>query len=146
MIDVSALPAIDAGLNAVATGLLITGRVAIARKDIALHKSCMIAAFVTSIVFLACYLTYHTLRQMQEGVGHTRFAGPSGVAIVYYILLISHIILAATVPVLAVITLWRAWKQDFERHRRIARWTFPIWLYVSVTGVVIYFMLYHWPR
>lgn len=145
MIDVSMLPAVNATLNGVATLLLTSGYVAIRRRRIVAHRRCMLAAFGTSVLFLASYLTYHTVRQMQEGVGHTRFAGTGAAATFYYGLLISHVVLAATVPVLAIIVLRRALRGDFERHRRLARVTFPIWLYVSITGVLVYLMLYHWP-
>ncbi len=137
------LPHVNASLNALATVLLTTGFVFIKRKNVAAHKACMIAAFAASVLFLISYLTYHTGRQMREGVGHTKFAGEGTVAAVYYALLISHVVLAAAVPVLAIITLRRAFRGDFEGHRRIARWTWPIWMYVSVTGVIVYVMLYH---
>lgn len=138
------LPHVNASLNALATLLLLAGFIFIKRRNIKAHAACMVSAFITSIVFLACYLTYHTSRQMAEGVGHTKFAGTGAAAKVYYALLISHVILAAIVPVLAIITLRRALKRDFVRHKAIARWTWPIWMYVSVTGVIVYFMLYHW--
>jgi len=138
------LPHVNASLNALATLLLLAGFIFIKRRNIKAHAACMVSAFITSIVFLACYLTYHTSRQMAEGVGHTKFAGTGAAAKVYYTLLISHVVLAAIVPVLAIITLRRALKRDFVRHRAIARWTWPIWMYVSVTGVIVYFMLYHW--
>ncbi|MCG8405795.1 MAG: DUF420 domain-containing protein [Phycisphaerales bacterium] len=134
---------VNASLNALSTVLLITGFALIRKRHVSGHKACMLAAFTVSVLFLISYLTYHTARQMREGVGHTEFAGTGWVAYLYYALLISHIILAATVPVLAIITLRRAFRGDFASHRRIARWTFPIWLYVSVTGVIVYFMLYH---
>lgn len=102
-----------------------------------MHQRCMIAAFVVSVLFLISYLIYH------YHVGTTRFSGQGGVRVLYFSILFSHTILAALVPFLALLTLFRAWKGQFTRHRNIARWTFPIWLYVSVTGVVIYVMLYH---
>lgn len=138
------LPHVNASLNALATVLLLAGFILIKRGRIKAHATCMLSAFGTSIVFLACYLTYHTMRQMHEGVGHTKFAGTGAAAKIYYTLLISHIVLAAIVPVLAIITLRRALRRDFVRHKAIARWTWPIWMYVSVTGVIVYFMLYHW--
>lgn len=138
------LPHVNASLNALAAVLLLAGYLFIRRKNVPAHRNCMIAAFVTSIVFLACYLTYHAARQAAEGVGHTRFTGVGAIAKIYYGMLISHVVLAAAVPVLAIITLRRAFRGDLVRHRAIARWTLPIWLYVSVTGVLVYFMLYHW--
>jgi len=138
------LPHVNASLNGLATVLLLAGFILIKRGKIKAHATCMVASFITSIVFLVCYLTYHSARQMAEGVGHTKFTGTGVVAKVYYALLISHVILAAIVPVLAIITLRRAMKRDFVRHKAIARWTWPIWMYVSVTGVIVYFMLYHW--
>lgn len=137
------LPHVNASLNALAAVLLVSGYWFIRRKRINAHKACMLAAFAVSVLFLVTYIIYHTTRQMREGVGHTQFSGTGLIANVYYTLLISHIVLAATVPVLAIITLRRAFRGDFVRHRRIARWTFPIWLYVSATGVIVYFMLYH---
>ena len=98
----------------------------------------MIAAFATSAVFLACYLTYHWL------VGHVPFRGTGGVRTVYFTILISHILLAVAVPVLALRMFFLAWKRRFDAHRRLGRITLPIWLYVSVTGVLIYLMLYRW--
>lgn len=138
------LPHVNASLNALATVLLLAGFIYIRRGKVKAHATCMVSAFITSIVFLTCYLTYHTMRQAAEGVGHTKFAGTGLAAKVYYTLLISHVVLAAVVPVLAVITLRRALRRDFVRHKAIARWTWQIWMYVSVTGVIVYFMLYHW--
>lgn len=144
MIDISTLPTVNATLNGVATILLASGYVAIRRKNVPLHRACMISAFAVSVLFLISYLTYHTLRQMQEGVGHTRFGGAGAAASAYYAMLISHVVLAAVVPVFAILLLRWAFRGDFVRHRRLARWAFPIWFYVSVTGVLIYLMLYHW--
>lgn len=133
---------LNAGLNAAAGLLLAVGFVAIRRKSVGLHKLCMIGAFVTSCVFLVSYLTYHTLRQMQHGVGHTVYQGTGWMRGVYYSILISHVTLAAVVPILAIVVLRRALRGDFVAHKRLARWTWPIWMYVSITGVVIYCMLY----
>jgi protein SCO1/2/putative membrane protein len=102
----------------------------------------MQAAFITSICFLASYLTYHFLRYVYEDGAMKTFQGPEALRSVYITILLSHTILAATVPFLAIITLRRGLKNDLRRHVAIAQWTFPIWLYVSVTGVVVYFMLY----
>lgn len=136
MIDIQSLPAVNATLNAAAAVLLIIGYSLIRRKRIQAHRRVMVTAFGVSIAFLISYLVYHA----QVGSVHYRKAGP--IRAVYFTILTSHTILAATVPVLAILTLRRAWRADFQRHRRIARWTLPIWLYVSVTGVVVYLMLY----
>src|SRR5579884_3556539 len=130
------LPALNATLNATAAVLLTIGYVLIrsGRRD--QHRRVMIAAFVTSALFLVSYLVYHAQ------VGDVRFTRQGLVRPVYFTILISHIALAALVPPLAVLTLWRALSSRFDRHRRIARWTLPIWLYVSVTGVLVYVLLY----
>ncbi len=134
--EVSALPTVNASLNALSAALLLAGWVSIKRRRIPAHRACMIAAFVVSLLFLASYLVYHFQ------VGSVRFPARGAVRTLYLSILASHTALAATVPVLAVITLRRALKARFDRHRAIARWTLPIWLYVSVTGVVVYWMLY----
>lgn len=134
----SDLPAVNASLNALATILLLAGYLQIKRKRRSSHKALMISAFVTSVVFLTCYVVYHLNTQV---VSH--FGGPPALKPIYFTMLISHIILAAALPPLCLITLLRAWKGQFDKHRRIARITFPIWLYVSVTGVLIYLALYH---
>lgn len=141
--NVSFLPHVNASLNALAAGLLTAGYFFIRRKNVPAHRRCMVGAFSASVLFLACYVTYHAARQAQEGVGHTKFTGPPAAAKVYYALLITHVVLAAAVPFLAVATLIRAVRGDFARHRRIARWTWPIWMYVSITGVLVYLLLYH---
>jgi len=130
------LPAVNAALNATAAALLTAGYALIRRGRRQAHRAAMAAAFAVSTLFLISYLAYHSQ------VGSVRFTGTGAIRTVYFTILISHSILAAAVPVLAVITLWRALKGRFEAHRRIARWTLPIWLYVSATGVVIYWMLY----
>jgi uncharacterized membrane protein YozB (DUF420 family) len=129
----------NAVLNTLATILLVAGWVFIRRGRVKAHRAAMVAAFLTSAVFLACYLTYHWL------VGHVPFRGVGPVRTVYFAILISHILLAVAVPVLALRMFFLAWKGRWEAHRRLGRWTMPIWLYVSVTGVVIYAMLYHLP-
>lgn len=136
MIPLSSLPTVNALLNATSTVLLLTGYFFIRRKRMAAHKTAMLAAFVVSSLFLASYLYYHYHH------GSTPFPGRGWIRPFYFTLLISHIVLAATILPLALITLARAWKGDFARHRRLARWTLPLWLYVSVTGVVIYWLLY----
>jgi uncharacterized membrane protein YozB (DUF420 family) len=136
MSDYSFFPALNATLNGASAVLIVTGRSLIKRKKVALHRACMLAAVVTSAAFLACYLYYHA------HVGSVHFPGQGWVRPVYFTILISHTILAGAVPILVVLSLTLALRQRFERHRRIARWTYPIWLYVSVTGVVVYLMLY----
>jgi len=140
------LPAVNAVLNGLAGVMLIVGFVLIKQHRRAAHAWAMISAFVTSILFLACYVTYHVALHVYTGEPGKRF-GHSGttLATIYLTILVTHVILAAAVPILASITLYRAWRADWLRHRRIAVVTFPIWVYVSVTGVIIYVMLYHWP-
>ena len=138
--DVHDLPALNAILNGTAAILLARGYFLIRAGRRIQHKNTMIAAFCVSIVFLVSYLIYHAQ------VGSVSFQKTGILRYVYLTILFTHTVLAATVPVLAIITLRRARKGektgDFSRHRRIARWTLPIWLYVSITGVVVYFMLY----
>jgi uncharacterized membrane protein YozB (DUF420 family) len=142
---VQALPAVNAGLNTVATVLLITGYALVRRGRIAGHRKCMLSAFGVSIAFLACYVVYHAALHAYTGEPGRRFTGTGPVRSVYFSILISHVALAAAVPVLALASIYRAWKQNWTSHKRIARVTWPIWVYVSVTGVIIYVMLYHWP-
>ncbi len=130
------LPSINAALNATAAVLLVWGYTLIRRKRIASHRKVMIAAFATSCLFLACYLVYHAM------VGTVRFPKTGAIRAVYLSILGTHTLLAAAVPFLAIVTLRRGLAARFDKHRRIARWTLPIWLYVSVTGVVVYVMLY----
>ena len=136
MITVHDLPAINATLNATAAVLLVWGYVLIRRRSVAAHRSVMLAAFVTSTVFLCCYLIYH------YNVGSVRFPRTGAIRTIYLSILATHTALAAAVPPLAIITLSRGLRSRFDRHRKIARWTLPVWLYVSVTGVVVYWMLY----
>ena len=136
MLSVSRLPTLNAALNALAAILLIAGYLEIRALRVRRHRALMLAAFAVSILFLVSYLVYH------YHVGSVRFAGQGWIRPVYFAVLISHTLLAAAVPVLAVLTLRLAWRGEFARHRRLARWTFPIWLYVSVTGVVVYLLLY----
>lgn len=130
------LPVVNATLNGLATILLLCGYIAIRQRKIQLHKRIMLSAFTVSCVFLVCYLVYH------YNVGSVRFDKPGWVRTIYLCILVTHTLLAALVPVLALITLNRALKARFAKHRAIARWTFPIWLYVSVTGVLVYLLLY----
>ncbi len=133
----SNLPAVDAALNALSALFLALGYFFIRRKNITAHKLCMLSAFGTSGIFLVCYLTYHFYH------GTTRFPGQGWVRGVYLSILGSHTVLAAAIVPLVLVTLSRALRERFELHRRIARVTLPLWLYVSVTGVVVYWMLYH---
>ncbi len=135
-IPVTTLPAINASLNALATVLLIVGYVLIKQRRETAHKWTMLTAFAVSVLFLACYLVYHAQ------AGSKSFSGPPPVSYVYYSILITHVVLAATVPMLAGLTIWWGYTDQRIRHVRLARWTFPIWLYVSITGVIIYVMLY----
>ncbi len=137
----SILPAINASLNATATVLLCLGLFLIKRGRRRAHAAVMIAAAVVSAAFLACYLVYH-LAVVPE-LGHTEFRRTGPVRLAYYGMLISHVFLAIVNLPMILVTLWRAGHRDWERHRRIARWTWPIWFYVSVTGVLVYLALYH---
>lgn len=130
-------PAFNATLNAISAILLTAGFISIRAGRRERHRALMIAAFSTSVLFLLSYLAYHAR------VGSMRFQGHGWIRPVYFSVLLSHTALAAAVPVLAVITLARALRASFDGHRRIARWTLPIWLYVSVTGVAVYLLLYH---
>jgi len=137
-------PAINATLNGTSAVLLLTGRRLIAQRKIQQHRAVMISAVITSSLFLVCYLTYHALLQIYAHGAITRFQGTGLSRPIYFSILLSHTILAVVTVPLVLITLNRGLKTRFDKHRVIARWTFPIWLYVSVTGVVIYFMLYQW--
>ena len=130
------LPALNATLNSIATLLLLVGLYFIKRREIQRHKLTMLLAFATSCLFLASYLVYH------YHAGSVPFTKQGWIRPLYFTILISHVVLAATVPFLAGMTLYRAWQGNFAKHRKIARWTWPIWMYVSVTGVIIYIMLY----
>jgi uncharacterized membrane protein YozB (DUF420 family) len=138
MFSLAALPAVNAALNGASALLLVAGYLFIRRKNRRAHKACMLAAFGVSGLFLISYLVYH------YHSGSTPFAGQGWSRPVYFTLLISHIVLAASIVPLACVTLYRGLKARFALHRRLARRTLPIWLYVSATGVIIYFMLYHW--
>jgi len=134
--DVRDLPALNATLNGISTVLLLSGLAFIHAREIERHRFCMIAAFACSCLFLTSYLIYHAQ------VGSVPFTREGWIRPVYFTILITHIPLAAIVPPLAILTLHRAWRERFDQHKRLARWTFPIWMYVSVTGVAIYWMLY----
>ncbi len=137
MISIASLPALNATLNATAALLLLAGFVFIRRRQVQAHRFCMLSAFGVSILFLIFYLIYH------YHVGDVRFQGRGWIRPVYFTMLISHIILALAVVPLAIVTLRRGLASRFDAHRRIARWTWPIWMYVSVTGVLVYLMVYH---
>jgi uncharacterized membrane protein YozB (DUF420 family) len=134
--DVSALPAVNAALNATSAVLLVAGFACIRRRNIGAHRACMIAAFAVSTLFLVSYLVYHAQ------VGSRPFTGQGPIRTLYFTILISHTILAIVIVPLVLLTVRRALTGQFARHARLARWTLPLWLYVSVTGVVVYWMLY----
>jgi putative membrane protein len=136
LISASQLPDLNAALNSLSAAFLLAGFLFIKSKNIKAHRACMLAAFASSTLFLVSYLAYH------YQVGSVPFKGQGSVRALYFVILLTHTILAVVVVPLALITLSRALKNKFDAHRRIARWTFPIWLYVSVTGVVVYWMLY----
>jgi len=136
MFDYQALPTVNASLNALATVLLVIGYVLIRRRKLIAHRNVMTAALVCSVLFLISYLVYHA------EAGSKTFPGTGGVRTLYLTILLTHTVLAAAVPFLAGITVVRAWRKRYPQHMKIARWTLPIWLYVSVTGVVVYWMLY----
>ncbi|HUG43761.1 MAG TPA: DUF420 domain-containing protein [Acidobacteriota bacterium] len=134
--QISDLPAVNAILNSTSALLLLAGFYFIRQGQVARHRLCMLGAVSVSILFLTSYLIYH------YHIGSKPFEGEGGIRTVYFTILISHTILAMAIVPMAALTLWRAFQRRFDRHRRIARWTLPIWLYVSVTGVVVYWMLY----
>jgi uncharacterized membrane protein YozB (DUF420 family) len=138
MTDYSIFPKINATLNGSSALLLITGRLLIGRGKVAAHRAVMIAAFITSSIFLACYLYYH----WPGHGGIVYFRGTGWIRTLYLSILYSHIVLAIIIVPMVIVTLTRALREQFDRHRVIARWTFPLWLYVSVTGVIVYLMLY----
>jgi uncharacterized membrane protein YozB (DUF420 family) len=130
------LPALNACLNATCALLLLLGYRQIRRKNVTAHRVCMSAALLTSALFLISYLSYHYLH------GSTKFQGQGAVRLLYFAILLTHTVLAAVIVPLVLLTLARALKSEFARHKRLARWTLPLWLYVSVTGVLVYLMLY----
>ena len=135
--SLSDLPAVNACLNGLSAVFLTTGYVFIRRGNKIAHRNCMVSAFITSTIFLICYLTYHfTVRTV------TRFEKPEWFRPVYLTILLTHTVLAVVIVPLVLMTLGRAVKQRFDLHKKIARWTWPLWMYVSVTGVVIYLLLY----
>jgi putative membrane protein len=134
--ELSSFPPLNASLNAATAVLLTAGFAAIRARRIALHRACMLAAFATSVAFLACYLWYHA------HVGSKHFPGTGAVRLLYFAILLSHTVLAAANLPLVLVTLARGLRRRHPQHERLARWTLPVWLYVSVTGVVVYWMLY----
>jgi len=134
--DYTVLPAVNATLNALSGILLFTGYVFIRRRQITAHRNTMLAAFGSSTLFLISYLVYHA------HAGSKPFPGQGPIRAVYFVILISHVVLAAAILPMAITTLTRGLKGQYSRHVRIARWTFPTWMYVSITGVVVYWMLY----
>ena len=131
-------PVINASLNGASTVLLLIGRWLISRQRIAQHRLVMLTALATSTAFLISYVYYHI------HVGSVRFQGTGWMRPVYFTILISHVVLAIVIVPMVIVTLARALRERYDKHRAIARWTFPLWLYVSVTGVLVYFMLYKW--
>jgi uncharacterized membrane protein YozB (DUF420 family) len=135
-VTVSDLPALNATLNATSAVLLSTAWILIKRGRWTAHRNVMIAACCTSVLFLVSYLVYHAQ------VGSVRFTKPGAIRVVYFSILLTHTVLAAVIVPMAIVTLSRGLSGRYDRHRRIARWTMPLWLYVSVTGVIVYLMLY----
>jgi uncharacterized membrane protein YozB (DUF420 family) len=133
-------PSFNAALNGTCAILLVAGYAAIRTGQVVVHKACMLAALGVSAVFLASYLYYHIAIR---GGQPTSFEGPTAIRVVYLMILLSHTVLAAVVAPLALYTAWRGLTGKIDRHVRIARWTLPLWLYVSITGVIVYWMLYH---
>jgi uncharacterized membrane protein YozB (DUF420 family) len=136
------LPAVNATLNGLSAVFLACGFFFIKRGNKLAHRNCMIAAFSTSVVFLACYITYHTWLVVVLHQGPTHFENPAWFRPIYLTILLTHTVLAALIVPLILVTLNRARLQRFDRHKQIARWTWPLWMYVSVTGVLIYWLLY----
>jgi putative membrane protein len=135
--ELAILPPLNAGLNGASVVALVMAYIFIRRRDVKRHRFCVLLAFGLSAIFLMSYVVLHAV------VGPSKFTGQDWIRPVYYTVLVSHIILASIILPLALTTLHHAWYSRFAHHRRLARWTLPIWLYVSVTGVLVYFMLYH---
>jgi putative membrane protein len=133
----SDLPAINAGLNSLSTVFLTAGYIFIRRQQQVAHRNCMMGAVISSALFLTCYIIYH------YNAGRTTFRDPAWFRPIYLTILLTHTILAVAIVPMVLMTLYRAARRQFDRHKRISRWTWPIWIYVSVTGVLIYFLLYH---
>lgn len=140
--SITDLPAINAALNGTCTVLLLSGFYCIKSGRKVAHRNCMIAALVCSALFLACYLYYHFQMQKLHGRAHTSFREPAGFRPYYLAILVTHLIGAIAILPMVLVTVVRAFRERFDQHKRIARWTLPVWLYVSATGVLIYFLLY----
>jgi putative membrane protein len=141
------IPALNAGLNALATALMTAGFVFIRSGNKNAHRACMLSAGVVSAIFLVGYLAHKALKGAAAGAGeaiHTQFGGEGAIRIVYYVMLLTHVVLAISIAYLVPRTFLLAIKGDYERHKKWARVVFPIWYYVSVTGVLVYFFLYQW--
>ena len=138
------LPPVNATLNGLSTCLIAVGWSAIRRDRKRVHIACMVTALVCSTVFLTCYLTYHFGLMSSVGEGSVRFTAGGWVRPVYYIILATHLLLAFAILPLVIVTVIPALRARFDRHRKLGRFTMPIWLYVSITGVIVYFMLYQW--
>jgi uncharacterized membrane protein YozB (DUF420 family) len=136
--SVTDLPHVNATLNGLSSILLLAGFIAIKAKRIRIHRAFMVSALASSTLFLICYVIYH------YHAGRTEFRDPAWLRPYYLVLLLTHTLLAVAIVPMVLVTVTRALRRDFERHRRLARWTWPVWMYVSVTGVLIYFLLYHW--
>jgi putative membrane protein len=136
------LPAVNASLNGLSAILLAWGYVFIRQKRIIAHRNCMISAFCVSVIFLCCYLTYHTYLAVVLHRGPTHFLHPLWFRPIYLTILLTHTILAMVIVPLILITLSRALREKFDKHKKIARWTWPLWMYVSITGVIVYLLLY----
>jgi uncharacterized membrane protein YozB (DUF420 family) len=141
-VNIYDLPAINASLNGLSAALLTAGFVFIRQKKIIPHRNCMISAFCVSVVFLICYVTYHTYLALVLHRGPTRFLNPLWFRPIYLSILLTHTILAVVIVPMILITLNRGLRERFDLHKKIARWTWPLWMYVSVTGVLVYLLLY----
>jgi uncharacterized membrane protein YozB (DUF420 family) len=136
------LPAVNATLNSLSAIFLTCGFIFIRQKKIIAHRNCMISAFCTSIIFLACYLVYHGYLYLALHQGPTHFLNPPWFRPIYLVILGTHTVLAVVIVPMILITLSRALRERFDAHKRIARWTWPLWMYVSITGVIVYLLLY----
>jgi uncharacterized membrane protein YozB (DUF420 family) len=136
------LPAVNASLNGLSAVLLTAGYIFIRQKKVTAHRNCMISAFCVSVIFLICYLTYHGYLAKVLHRGPTHFLKPAWFKPIYLTILLTHTVLAIVIVPLILITLFRALRERFDKHKKIARWTLPLWMYVSVTGVVVYLLLY----
>lgn len=136
------LPAVNGSLNALSTLFLTAGYIFIRRKNQIAHRNCMVGALITSTLFLICYLTYHFYLAYVLHKGPTRFVDPAWFRPVYLVILLTHTLLAVVILPMVLMSVFYAIKGRFEKHRKIARWTWPLWMYVSFTGVLIYFLLY----